>query len=207
MKELKIFLTSKKPDPNVEKVFIAYYNELSNKIIRTHLDELALKRYDALKFPSPKSNDIDELFYWLPKLIWYKHVYLIPDYLLREQIIAVAQLVNDETLMYRVKAATKRKRHEQYKPIKYHRILEEWETKAVKEQYEEQYEDIIGDINKAIKPNTNSKSAMILVQTEIDNYLENNEARDLPALTWIRLFKTLFKKTRRSDEPNNQIHE
>lgn len=45
-----------------------------------------------------------------------------------------------------------------------------------------------------IKPNTNPKSAMILVQTEIDNCLENNEARDLPTLTWIRLFKTLFKK-------------
>lgn len=180
----------RRPDPNVERVFIAYYNELSTKLVRTHIDELAIKRYDALKFPSPTSKDFDGFFFWLRKLIWYKHTYLIPDYLLREEVIAVAQLVKNETLMDIVKAATKRKGSEQYKPIKYHRILEEWGKKSS----EEQYVDIIGDINKVFKPNADPKSVMIIIQTEIDNYLENNEIGDLPASTWIRLFKTLFNK-------------
>ncbi|WLF77752.1 hypothetical protein PVL30_005174 [Lodderomyces elongisporus] len=180
----------RRPDPNVEKVFIAHYNELSTKLIRTHQDELAIKRYDAQKFPSPTSKDFDGFFFWLRKLIWYKHTYFIPDYLLREEVIAVAQSVKNETLLDIVKAATKRKGNEQHKPIKYHRILEEWGKKAS----EEHYVDIIGEVNRVIKPNVDPKSVMIIVQTEIDNYLENNEIGDLPALTWIRLFKTLFNK-------------
>ncbi|WLF76329.1 hypothetical protein PVL30_000030 [Lodderomyces elongisporus] len=75
---------------NREKPLFAVHNTSATKTDKSPADEMVLSRYDMSKFSGPKSKDIEGFFHWLKKLIWYKHVNYIPDYLLRKDIISAA---------------------------------------------------------------------------------------------------------------------
>ncbi|EDK46686.1 predicted protein [Lodderomyces elongisporus NRRL YB-4239] len=176
------------PNSAVEKTFMAYYNALTANLNRTPSDELALKRYNVRKFPPMKVKDIDGFYYWLRSMVWYKHTYFIPDYLIRDTIIATAKEVDDPALTGTVQTSCKKIDKALYSPIKYNLLFKDWR----KSNNGERPTDIIREVDEIFKSNIHPKSVMVNVQGEIENYLESNHVNALPVMTWIRIFKMLF---------------
>lgn len=177
-----------KPSPDVEKAFIENYVALSSKLDRTPNDERILKRYDALKFPTIKGKGPDSFHYWMKRLVWYKHTYFIPDYLIRDTILEVAQSLTDPGLASVVRASCKKVKNAQSSPIRYDVIFNQWDRRIA----EEVDDDIIGAISDVIRLGISPKSVLSTIRVELDAYLGTNGITDLPLLIWVRFFKMLF---------------
>ena len=176
------------PSEKIERAFIAVHSTLATKVNKTPNDEMVLNRYDILKFPGPKSKDMEGFFHWFKRLIWYKHVNCIPDYLLRDDIISAAVLIHNQGLENVVRAACKKPDEIEYGPIKYQQIFLMWQRKNTQDASV----DLVGAVNRLMKLGDDPMSTMITILIEIENYLSYNKLGDLPIITWVRLFKTLY---------------
>ena len=177
------------PSQEVERVLLANYTALTSKPNKTTNDELILNRFNVLRFPTLKEKDPDSFYYWLKKLVWYKHTYFIPDYLIRDGLLNVTHSLNEPGLTSVVRSSCKTIKGSLSLPIRYDLIFRTLEDYII----DDEKQDIINIVNDVIHLGLNPKSIMITIRAEIDTFIRVKYSKELSPTTWIQIFKMLFE--------------
>lgn len=174
----------------VEKVFIANYTALALKLNKSMADELMLEKFDESKFPTFKGDDYDSFYYWLKRLVWYKHTYFIPDYLIRDTLLDATLSLNKPDLTMVVRSSCKLLKHFLSSPIRYDLIFSLLKVFII----DDKNIDIIDVISDVIHLGWDPKSTMLTICAEMDVFIRTKESKELLLITWVQLFKMLFEE-------------
>lgn len=188
MKSVEEYSFVKKKNIQLERDYLSFHERLGSKLNKTKADQEWIKMSKEAYLPSHQNvNSFESFKIYYTNILKYKKEFMIPDEILRNQIIDAAAKLKLKEFSDLVKLATARYSNgDPATPIHHQLILSQVQTKVARLLSD----DILRDVDANLGSQNDIANTMAKISILVDNHYSSNPGQ-FTRSTWINIFRKL----------------